>query len=237
MKRTLIVATVVALGLGLAFSLQAENQIDPQKAAYMEAHPESSAVTGPVVRQLDEPVQTQHRKGSRAIGSIAYDDGVVTALPGVTSHCFGNRFNTFTGSPVMANGMLTEMSVFVASGAGTDGIFVSLYGPVNTTAGTAPFVGDEFVTLTAGSGTWNAINLTGFTTPWSYSGPSFLAGVWYIAGDSVGLGTGTTNGQGHHGMMINDIVGTGYTELSGLNALVRVTGDIVPVELMHFTIE
>ena len=64
------------------------------------------------------------------------------------------------------------------------------------------------------------------------------AGAMCIAGDTIGLGSGTVAGQGHHGMSINDIVGTDFITLSGINALVRASGDIIiPVELMTFSVE
>ena len=87
---------------------------------------------------------------------------------------------------------------------------------------TGPNVSGAFNTVTVG--------------PYAGAG-SFLAGVWYVAGDSVGLGGGTVNGQGHHGMIINDIVGTGFQRLPGVNALVRARSTfLIPVELIDFTV-
>lgn len=232
MKRAVVLIAVLGICAGMVTSVGADSQIEPEKAAYMAAHPEGDP-SGPSVRILDEPIATEP-KATRAIGTITYDDGIVTAFPTTTSYCYGNRFNTFTGNPAMANGVVNTLSFFMASGAGTDNVFVSVYGPVNTTAGTAPFIDDHSVVLTAGSNAWNVAVLP---TAASYTGASFLAGVWYVAGDTVGLGSGTVGGQGHHGMIINDVVGTGYMPLPTVNALVRPTGDILPVELMSFTIQ
>lgn len=232
MKRSLILVVVLALCIGGAATLKAERSVPTEKAEYMAANPEV-ANTGPSTRALDAPVQAARVKNSRAMGTIIYDDGTVTATPSTTSFCYGNQFNTFSGAnPVMVSGSVTAMSFFVASGAGTDAVFVSVFGPVAGTA--ASVLTSANVSLNNGSGAFNTYT---FATPVNYPGSSFLAGIWYVAGDSVGLGSGTTNGQGYHGMMINDIVGTGFAPLSSLNALVGASGDVLPVELMTFTVQ
>ena len=171
------------------------------------------------------------------LGTIQYDDGIVTAAPVVTSNAYGNRFDTAKdagGTPlgIASNGSITKMSFFIVSGAGTDNVFISLFDQLSGTSGN--LLTSLSVPLSAGSG---ALNVHTFGAPINYSGNTFLAGVWYVAGDTVGLGGGTRNSQGHHGMHINDIVVTGFTPLPNLNALVRVAGDVLPVELMNFEIE
>jgi len=230
MKRSLIFLVALALCLGATATLMAERAVPTEKAEYMAAHPEAR-VTGPATRALDEPIQVSKTKDLRAIGNIAYDDGVVTTTPATSSFCYGNQFNTFTGNPVMANGSVTALAFFMMTAAGTDNVFVSVFGPVVGTA--APVLTSVSVPATVAGG----INVHVFATPVAYTGSSFLAGVWYIGGDTVGLGAGTTAGQGHHGMMINDIAGTGFAPLTGLNALVAAGGDILPVELMTFTVQ
>ncbi|MEZ5332717.1 MAG: hypothetical protein R2991_11825 [Thermoanaerobaculia bacterium] len=169
------------------------------------------------------------------LGTIIYDNGIVTALPAASSNCFGNQFNTANGNAVMAAGSVTAMSYFLTSGSGTDNVFVSVFGSVDG-GGNASVLTSVSVPLNNGPG---AFNTHTFAAPINYPGASFLAGVWYVSGDVVGLGSGTNNGQGFHGMLINDIVGTGFTPLPGLNALVGASGDVlgVPVELQSVTID
>lgn len=225
----------VVFGLAVVLSVvtlvSAELPKDPEKVAVEGNDNPRWDRSGTAVRQLDAAVESGEAR-SRALGTIIYDDGVVTAAPAISSYCFGNHFNTANGSPVNASGSITQLSFFIVSGAGTDNVFVSFY---SEPAGTvAPFIEDFSVPLNNGSSAFN----TATVSPQVYTGPGFLAGVWYVAGDTVGLGAGTVNGQGHHGMAINDIVGTDYQTLPGLNALVGATGDVlVPVELMSLSVE
>ena len=232
MKRSLILVVALALCVGGAATLKAERPVPTEKAEYMAAHPEV-ATTGSPVRALDTPVQAPRVKNTRAMGTIYYDDGVQTHFPGVSSFCYGNQFDTFGGAnPVMVSGSVTAMSFFMVAGAGTDNVFVSVFGPVSGTA--ASVLTSASIPLTAGSNAWN--NHV-FATPVNYPGSSFLAGIWYIAGDTVGLASGTTGGQGYHGMWINDVVGTQFALLSTINGMVGASGDVLPVELMTFTVQ
>jgi len=231
MKRSLIFLVALALCCGAATTLMAERPVPAEKADYMAANPEVPGAT-PATRALAAPIQTAGTKSLRAVGTIAYDDGVVTATPSVSSFCYGNQFDTFGGvNPVMASGTVATVAFYMVTAAGTDNVFLSVFGPVVGTV--APVLTSASVPATVAGG----VNIHVFATPVAYTGSSFLAGVWYIGGDTVGLGSGTTGGQGHHGMSINDIAGTGFATLPGLNALVAAAGDILPVELMTFTIE
>lgn len=233
MKRSLIFLVALALCFGSAATVMAERTLPAEKAEAMAANPEAHVATTPSTRALETPIQVPSTKNFRTVGNIAYDDGIVTSSPATTSLSYGNQFNTFTGNPVLASGSVTAVAFFIMTAAGTDNVFLSVYGPVSGT--TAPQLTSASVPLTAGSG---AINVHVFATPLSYTGSSFLAGIWYIAGDTVGLGSGTVAGQGHHGMSINDgSPGNGFAALPGLNALVAAGGDILPVELMTFTVQ
>lgn len=230
-KNLLVTLCAVCLVLGAVTLVSAERPKEAEKLAVEGPDNSPTAHVGPMARDLDAHVQTKSPK-SRVAGIIQYDDGVMTALPAISSYCNGNQFSTAIGSPVMASGSVTQIQFYMDSGAGTDNVFVSVYGPVSGTV--APFLDDISVPLNVGPGAWNTATITAQ----NYVGASFLAGVWYTAGDTVGLGTGTTGGQGHHGMVINDIVGTDFQTMSGLNALVRAGGDVlVPVELMSFSVE
>ncbi|MEM8964367.1 MAG: hypothetical protein AAGD38_22970 [Acidobacteriota bacterium] len=182
---------------------------------------------GVAVRPLDPPQQGV-RNVDRNVGiSINYDDGVANMAPTVTSNSYGNQFNTGNGGPVKSYSVST-MNFFMTTASGTDNVFVSVFGMVNGT--TAPVLTSVSVASTPG-----AFATHTFATPIAGTG-TFLAGVWYTGGDVPGLGTGTAGGQGHHGMRINDIVGTGFTLIPGVNALVGVSTAFVPVELQSFSI-
>lgn len=230
-KRILVALCVCCMVVGAVTLVSAERPKEAEKLALEGPDNPRAQHDGPAIRKLDAPVKTKAPK-NRLVGTITYDDGMLTALPSLSSYCWGNHFDTAAGSPVQASGSVTQLQFFMATGVGTDGVFVSVYGPPVGT--TAPFLDDISVTLNNGSATWNTATITAQ----NYTGTGFLAGVWYVAGDSVGLGSGTVGMQGHHGMRINDIVGTDFATVASVNAMVRATGDVlVPVELMSFSVQ
>lgn len=230
-KRFLVSLCVCCMVLGAVTLVSAERPKEAEKLALEGPENPRSQHDGPEIRILDTPVKTKAPK-NRAAGTITYDDGMLTALPSISSYCWGNHFDTAAGSPVMASGSVTQIQFFAPSGVGTDNVFVSVYGPPSGT--TAPFLDDISVPLNNGSSAWNTATITAQ----NYVGTGFLAGVWYFGDDYVGLGSGTVGMQGHHGMRINDIAGTDFATVSGINALLRATGDVlVPVELMSFSVQ
>lgn len=235
LKKMRVYLCLAALALGSAphFGQEAKPKQNDVLAGYrgvltrsMIGHKPNQRMGGKGGRR-DARDSLRRLRSATGAAKIIYDDGVATGLPAVSSLCYGNRFNTASGDPV-TNFSVTMLTFFLATGAGTDNVFVSIFGSVNGT--TAPVLGSANVGPNV-SGAFNAITFG----PYAGAG-TFLAGVWYVAGDSVGLGGGTVNGQGHHGMVINDIVGTGFQPLPGVNALVRVTTGFIPVELINFTI-
>lgn len=221
-KRTLICLSVIALCIASVGTLGAQPQSD--EALKFGNNP-------PRDRSLPTTRAVSPRGGTRNIPvGIIYDDGIVTATPASSSFSYGNQFNSASGMTVKSFSV-TMVSAFIMTAAGTDNVFVSIFGPVSGTA--APVLGSPSLPLNNGPGTFNTFTVGPYTGV-----GSFLAGIWYIAGDTVGLGSGTVGGQGHHGMLINDIAGTGFSTLPGLNALVGAsTGNIIPVELTSFSIE
>ncbi len=224
MKRQVLCLAAVALILLSAPALLAER---PGDLDVKSADNGPQTITGPMTRQLATPVTApaHHTEGTF---TVTYDDGVVTAAPTVSSFCYGNQFNTISGGTINTHS-ITAVEWFAVSGVGTDNFFVSIFGPVAGTS--ASLYGSPSVPLNNGSGAFN----TAIVGPYTGMG-SFLAGAWYIAGDTVGLGSGTVGGQGHHGMMINDIVGTGFATLPSMNALVRARTNPLPVELLGFSV-
>jgi len=176
--------------------------------------------------------------------NITYDNGISTGVTFPTSSVsVGNMFNTgFDGTGienVETSGSITMVTVNML-GVGGGAAFFSVFSNIMGT--TANVVSSMTIPVTAG------LNTVTLTTPISYANGPFLAGMWnFTAGsDSAAVSTGTLNGQGFHGISINDIAGTGLntgiTSVGmGLNAIMRVSGDVlqdtVPVELIDFTIE
>lgn len=169
-------------------------------------------------------------------GTVTYDPGppqdFFRSFDG-TNRSIGNQFNTRNGNPLIP-GPLSFVTAFPIAVGGD--IIVTIWGaPVGTQAP---------VIVTASGG--GAVNSTFNAVPVSPSvGSSFLAGQYigtFGSGpDQVGMRSGSINGQGFHAMQINFVGGTaggtGFQTLPGLNAMVRASGVIVPVELMSFDIE
>jgi hypothetical protein len=227
MKRLFVLALAGVMTFGLVATAQAAGGAAAKRAENPDAF--NSTARGAEVKGLPSPIFAGGSPANRAVGTIQYDNGVLTAIPGVTSLCYGNRFNTAAGNPLTASGTITQLSWFMTSGAGTDSVFISYFDQL---AGTAANVITSVSVPAPNPGGFNTR-----ATAVNYVGNTFLAGVWYVANDAVGLGTGTTGGQGDHAMVINDIVGTGYQSLAGFNGLVRASGNvIIPVELTGFEI-
>lgn len=175
----------------------------------------------------------------KIVGTITYDDNVIGITFGGGS-IIGNRFDTHTLIPVLTSGSVSQVQAVVVQGPAfsSDSAGFVILGP-QTMGGGAMAI---FSTFTSGmTATTSTLTFTGFNA--SYTGNSFFV----LFGDFASVyvpafGTGTTNGQGHHGVV-------GYTGGMGpnitstfdfgnaLNALVRSTGDIVPVELMSFDVD
>ncbi len=231
LKKAVVSLSLVALAIAGASVLDAQaqrlgdvhNNFKPQDNSQRDpSQPRTRAVA---------PRMAPGRNPTNIPVGIIYDDGIATALPGagLLSYSVGNQFNTASGMTVKSFSV-TMLSWYMFAGSGSDSVFISLYGPVSGTV--APFIEDISVPLNNGSGAFNTATIG----PYAGAG-SFQAGVWYVAGDTVGLGSGTVAGQGHHGMAIDDIVGTDWQTLPGLNALVgAATANIIPVELTAFEI-
>lgn len=180
------------------------------------------------------PKKTSHKGVGRAIGTIVYDTGTAVLSTNAPGYCVGNRFNTFNGSqPVVVSGSVSSVSFYHFGGAFSS-FFISAFGPVSGTA--APLILSTLIPQ-AGPGFYNA------PFAFNYTGASFQAGVYdgnsATTGTQVGIDTGTVGGQGGHLMAIvwNTGGGTGFTVSPFANSVFRATGDLVPVELMDFSVE
>lgn len=175
----------------------------------------------------------------KLVGSIVYDDGVITTSFGGGA-IVGNHFDTATGNPLLASGTISTVVGVVLQGPSqtTDSAGFVIEGP--QTMGGGAFA--IFSTFTNGlTATTETVTFSGLGV--SYTGSSFFVLFGDFANSYVpAFGTGTTQGQGHHGVV-------GYTGGMGpnitstfdfgdtLNGLVRVTGNVLPVELMSFEVE
>ena len=176
--------------------------------------------------------------GGPTVGTISYDSGFPSVGFG-GGQLVGNRFSTHTAAPVLASGTVSTVQAVVVPGAGltTSSAGFVMYGP-QTGGGGAMAVASTFTTA---SGVIDTVNFTGLGI--NYTGSSFFVLFGDFSSSYIPvLGTGTVNAQGHHGRvgytggMGPNITATG--DLGGtLNAFVRATGNILPVELMSFRID
>ncbi|RFF31262.1 hypothetical protein [Wenzhouxiangella sediminis] len=193
------------------------------------------------VANLDSNANPRTANASpRAMGTITYDDGVITNSFGGGA-LVGNRFNTHDGGiNITASGTIDTIQAVVVEGPAvtTSSAGFVIEGP-QTTGGGAQAI---FSTFTAGlTGSTDTVTFAGLGV--NYTGSSFFV----IFGDFASVyvpafGSGSTAGQGHHGVvgytggMGPDITGT-FDFGETLNALVRATGNILPVELIEYDVQ
>ena len=223
-------------GLWLALKKAELGRVGEEPADYQEL--ERRALESPSPARPNRPLP------AKAVGTIAYDTGPFSvSLAG--NSLVGNRFDTHTGNPVVVSGSVSWVQAVVVRGPGTgmrkvalsDSAGFVMLGP-QTTMGGAPFL---FSSFTLVSGMTVTVTFTGLGV--NYTGSSFFVLFGDFSSSYVPvLGTGTTLGQGHHGVVgytggaTTSVVGT--STLGGtLNAFVRAAGNIVPVELMSFEID
>ena len=177
-------------------------------------------------------------KAGSAVGTIVYDDGTGSTTFGGGA-IIGNRFNTHTGIPVFANGQVDTVEAVVVPGGAltTSSAGFVILGP-QTGGGGAQALASSFTTA---SGATDTVSFNGLGV--AYTGSSFFVLFGDFAQSYVPVfDSGTNLGQGHHGVV-------GYTGGMGpnitstfdfggtLNGLVRAGGNIVPVELMQFSVD
>lgn len=203
--------------------------------------PHRGAASGSsVYRNGGTPIDGQAPQAfARAAGTIQYDaNNPSTSFGG--GAIIGNRFNTHTGGvQVTASGTVDTVVAVVVPGPAntTNSAGFVLLGP--QTGGGGAFA--IFSTFTGATGTVDTITFPGIGA--GYTGSSFFVLFGDFANSYIpAFSTGTANGQGHHGVV-------GYTGGMGpnitstfdfggtRNGLVRVTGNVLPVELLSFDVE
>jgi hypothetical protein len=178
--------------------------------------------------------------------TIQYDTGTFTGvgnIPAIADNfSFGNVFG-----PVALPFTVTDLSIFMAlvdsSTMGSANAFVTVFSGLNTAGTNAAPRTSMSEPLNA-----NAFNNVAVSEVFTGTGSgTFLAGVWNpTAGNTAGptpcavdcVGFDTNNGpNGFHGFAIEDFSGGNFTPIPDANALYRVSGPGLPVELMTFSLE
>ena len=183
----------------------------------------------------------RHKLAPKAgiLGSIQYDDGVPTVNFGGGA-IIGNRFNTAVGNPIATSGTISTVVGVVQPGSSQTSSSAGFVIEGPQTVGGGAFA--IFSTFTAGlTASTETVTYSGLGV--NYTGSSFFVLFGDFASSYIpAFGSGTTQSQGHHGVV-------GYTGGMGpnitstfdfggtLNGLVRVTGQVLPVELMSFDVE
>ncbi len=201
----------------------------------------------PTVQKLETPLQVEE-KGTRAPGtSIQYDTGTAGySIAGF--NVIGNRFDSALNAagtsvlPVESSGTLTQITFYLVNSPLSPFATWTLFTNINTGAATAN-------PKTFGTVSPVATGLNTTTVNQTYQNGAFVLGILQTSGISVtvGLDSGQLSAQGFHAVSISSL-GAGLNDLTagqaggaanqGLNAIVRVSGDVaVPVELMNFTID
>ncbi|MEM9552790.1 MAG: hypothetical protein AAGC60_00905 [Acidobacteriota bacterium] len=223
--------------------------IQAHRQARLDAARRAGVDQGPAgYRPLDEPraIGEPNRPRPKVAGtSIQYDSGTVTGTYTATSlsRMVGNRFDTAAGAPVENSGTITMVTFEMVRNDFYTGVFFTLLSDL--VGATARRVTEVLVTgVGAGLHTYT---LNSTMTDNQYSNGTFLAGIFQFQVNStaVGVDTGTTLGQGFHGIEINDntamgggAFGTDFQTIGNRNVVFRVRGNVVtPVELMHFEVK
>ena len=229
--RSVIILTALACVLAVTVTAQPSTRT-PKAPAF--AQMKFDAVTavipgdGPSVLQYD---------GGNAVRRLDDNSGVIV----------GNQFNIGTfGGPLIA-WTLTGMTIQNAGpafnttapvvfhdgpGGGTSASILAVFA-VPLTGGLQAFT---FATPITGTGSFLGGILN---TTTSFAGCLTSAALPTTPCDGVALDTATNAGLGFHAMQIGSTspTGAGFATLSGENAIFRVSGTGLPVELMNFTVE
>jgi hypothetical protein len=169
--------------------------------------------------------------------TITYDTGTnigfyPDATGGNVNRVVGNRFNSQLMQPLMT-GLLTMLTVFPAN-AGTQS--VSIGGTPNT-MGTAVVL--DYIAANLMAGTFNQVTFPAVSVPADFIGV-FIGtfGASQPAG-LLGMSDMAVNGQGYHAVDGFYLGGnqTMLAPIANRNAMIRASGDPLPVELMDFKIQ
>lgn len=202
------------------------------------------------VAQAAESGRANARKAtSRVVGAvpevlttIVYDTGInagfhpdVPAGSPNLNRTVGNRFNSFLGGPLVMTGMVSMLTVFPANGGAQSVSIASAPTPGNT-AMVLDYINANMV-----ANQFNAVNVAPPVTV----GPDFL-GIFLGAFTAtqpaglLGMSDMQTMAQGYHAFQAFYVAGGLQTMIEVVpnrNAMLRATGDPLPVELIDFKIQ
>jgi|GEM_PF-6278961 len=194
-------------------------------------------------------------RASRAgAGTVVYDDGVFSTVGTIAAASadvmFGNRFNSANAGPIPPPITVTALAMWPALVNGSTTLagnaWQSIFGPLSGGGGAATQGALFSSQATYTPQTWNTLPVAPAVIIPTTAAASFQAGMWNGGGappaglcatDCVGFSTGSVGGQGFHGMHMQDVNGMSFMAVPGLNAMVRPSGNVVPVELMSFSVE
>jgi hypothetical protein len=176
---------------------------------------------------------------AQIVGTITYDTGINVgfhpdASPGALNRVVGNRFDSALGGPLLATNMVTMITVFPAS----DGLQSVSIAAAPNTMNTAMVL--DFMAANLMANQFNALAVNpGLTVGPDFVG--FFLGVFgtYQPAGLLGMSDMATMGQGYHavqGFYLNQAA-IMIEVIPNRNAMLRVTLDSIPVELMGFAIE
>jgi len=197
--------------------------------------------TGLTPRPLSEEQKAASRQlatKAGAPGTIKYDDGTPMSSFGGGA-IIGNRFDTAMGNPIAASGTISTVVGIVVPGpavTSSTGGFV-IEGP-QTAGGGASAIFSSYMTAT---GAIDALTFTGLGV--NYTGSTFMVLFLDFASLYVpAFGTGSTQSQGYHGLVgytggMGPNITSTFNFGNSRNGLIRVTGNVLPVELMSFEVD
>ncbi len=168
--------------------------------------------------------------------SITYHSGTL-GTAGLNGQMVGNQFNNALNPagtaifPIEASGSITMVTFDLIGASGS--VFLSFYHQLMGTS--AAQITSMNISAVTGLNT-HTINTTANT----YSGGTFLGGIWQFTGSATpAVATGSVLGQGFHGISINDgTVGNSFLVFTNLNAAFSASGNLAtPVELINFKVE
>jgi hypothetical protein len=179
---------------------------------------------------------------AQPIGTITYDTGInvgfhpdaIAGSPNL-NRIVGNRFNSVLGGPLLMTNMVHHITVFPAN----DGVQSVSFATAPTTMDTAMVL--DYLAADLMANQFNALAVTPSITV----GPDFLGfflGTFSASQPAglLGMSDMATMGQGYHavqGFYWQGMVATMIQVIPNRNAMLRVTIDLIPVELMGFEIE
>jgi hypothetical protein len=175
------------------------------------------------------------------ISTIQYDTGVNAGfhpdgMNGTNlNRIVGNRFNTLLGGPLVKTNMVTMITVFPAN----NGIQSVTIAAAPTTMNTAMVL--DFLNGSLVAHTFNVIDVD----PPVVVGPDFIGFFMGAFGANqgnglLGMSDMATMGQGYHAVQafyVPPLRATMIEVVPSRNAMLRVTIDYLPVELMDFKIQ